>query len=164
MHTPRLFIALLAALCAAATAGAQSLPPPPGGAPHAPSSEELATVPNLSAAEQVELRKILIQRRNAHEAAHEKARAEFDALHAKERSEHERIDEQASEQARKLLGEEGYRNFAQWDLAHRGPPGAGAGPHAPMRAHGERIGGPERDLPRADDGTGPGGGEQRPRD
>lgn len=156
--------ALLAAVVAA-TAAAQGMPSPgPGGPPRAPTSEELATVPNLSAAEQIELRKILIRRRDAHEAAHEKARAEFDALHAKERSEHERIDEQASEQARKLLGEDGYRRFAEWDLSHRGPAGAGAGSRPPMRARGEHGGGPDRDAPPPDGNAGRGAPDEQPRD
>jgi hypothetical protein len=132
-HLPSLI--LLAAFCAARAVAQQ--PPPP---PMVPPAEELATVPGLSAAQQADVRKILIQRRDAHEAARDKTRTEMDALRTKERNEHERIDGQFSEQLRKLLGDEGYRNFAEWSLAHRGP-------HQPTmpprRARGE---GPELDV------------------
>jgi len=93
-----------------------------------PAAEELATVPGASAAQQAEIRKILLQRRDAQENLRESMRAQFDALHTKERSEHERIDDQASAQLRKLLGDDGYRAYAEWTLAHRGPP-HGMGPH-----------------------------------
>jgi len=88
-------------------------------------AEVLATVPDLSAAQQAELRKILLQRRDADEATQQKFRAQFDALRLQERNEHERIEAQSSEQLRKLLGDEGYRHFAEWRLSHRGPPGGG---------------------------------------
>ena len=156
MKTLKLSAALLAALFATAV-GAQSMPPPPPGPPGVPPAEELATVPDLTAAQQADVRKILIQRRDAQEAAHTRLRAEFDALRVKERNEHERIDEQTSEQLRHLLGDDGYRKFADWDLAHRGPAGPGHGPHPPMPPHGERGGGPQREgAPRPPDG-GPGG-------
>jgi hypothetical protein len=155
MKKTTLSVALLAALFAAG-ASAQPMPPPPG-APGVPPAEELATVPDLTAAQQIELRKILIQRRDAQEAAGAKLRAEFDALRAKERSEHERIDEQSSEQLRKLLGDDGYRKFAAWDLAHRGPPGPGVGPHPPMPPHDGRRGGPDKaDSAPPPPGAGPG--------
>lgn len=107
---------------------AQSPPPPPPPPPHmgmVPPAEVLATVPDLSAVQQAELRKILLQRRDADEATQQKFRAQFDALHVQERNEHERIEAQSSEQVRKLLGDEGYRHFAEWRLSHRGPPGGG---------------------------------------
>jgi len=88
-------------------------------------AEVLATVPDLSAVQQTELRKILLQRRDADEATQQKFRAQFEALHVQERNEHERIEAQSSEQLRKLLGDEGYRHFAEWRLSHRGPPGGG---------------------------------------
>ncbi len=140
--------ALFAALFAA-SAGAQPMPPgPPGGVPPA---EALATVPSLTAAQQVEVRNILIQRRDALEAAQTRARAEFDALRVKERNEHERVDAQTSEQLRKLLGDEGYRKYAEWDLAHRRPHDGGPGAHPPMPPRGEHEHGPERDAPPAPD-------------
>ncbi len=113
---------------------------PMGGPPHgpgAPSPEALATIPNLSAAQQTELRKILVERRDAHESVETKARVERDALAKKDRSEHERIDEQSAERLRKLLGDDGYRQFAEWQLAHHGGgPGRGPGsgpPGSPRR-------------------------------
>jgi hypothetical protein len=133
--------AFLAVLLAAG-ASAQPMPPGPPGPQGVPPAEALATVPDLSASQQAEVRKVLIQRRDAQEATHARLRAEFDALRMKERNEHERIDEQSSEQLRKLLGDDGYRKFAGWDLAHRGPPHGGPGPHPPMHPQGEHAGGP----------------------
>lgn len=144
MQIISLSAALLATLFATG-AGAQPMPPP--GPPGVPPTEELATVPNLTAVQQTDVRKILIQRRDAQEAAHAKARAEFDALRVKERNEHERIDEQTGEQLRKLLGDDGYVHYAEWDLAHREPRGGGPGTHPPMRPRGEHGNGPQRDAP-----------------
>src|ERR1700752_4352298 len=111
---------------------AQSMPGAPG--PHPPpmsgpfSPEALATIPDLTAVQQTELRKILVERRDAHEATAAKSRAEHDALAKKDRAEHERIDDENATRLRKLLGDDGYRRFAEWELAHHGPgrgPGAG---------------------------------------
>ncbi len=139
----KLTATLLAALFAAG-AWAQQVPPGPPGVPPA---EVLVTAPDLTAAQQIEVRKILIQRRDAQEAAQMRTRNEFDALRVKERNEHERIDEQSSEQLRKLLGDDGYRKFAEWDLTHRGPPGGGPGSHPPMGPHGEHADGPGHAAP-----------------
>jgi len=105
--------------------------PPPGGGPvgGVPSPEMLALIPDLTVAQQVEVRKILIARRDAH-----------DALRDKERTEHERIDDQSAERLRKLLGEDGYRTFAQSTAPH-GPGRDGPPPH------GDRPGGPDRNGP-----------------
>jgi hypothetical protein len=139
---------VLALVCASA---AQAEPPgPPGGG--VPPAEALATIPNLTTAQQLEVRRILTQRRDAQEAMQTKIRAEFEALHAKERNEHERIDDQASDQLRKALGEEGFRNYAEWNLAHRGPPSDGG--RRPM-PRGGRPGGPDNDgLPQSRPGKG----------
>jgi len=137
------YLLIVLMLCGAAGSASAQPPPPP---PPLPSAEALATIPGLSAAQQIELRKILVQRRDAQEDAHKKLREQIEALHAKERAEHERIDAQTSEQVRKLLGDDGFRNYAEWTLAHhRGPgpgmgpaagPGFGPGPHAPPPGHG----------------------------
>jgi hypothetical protein len=145
-HLPRLLL-LAAAICAAG-AVAQQLPPPP----MVPRAEELATVPDLSAAQQAEVRKILIQRRDAQEAAHDKTRTEMEALRTRERNEHERIDGQTSDQLRKLLGDDGYRNYAEWSLAHRG------GPHAMPPHHGPGDGPGMEHAPPPRQGNGPGPG------
>ncbi|MEO8804198.1 MAG: hypothetical protein ABI304_06380 [Rudaea sp.] len=122
-------------------AGAQPMPPHPGSR-GLPSMEALATVPSLSVAQQIELRKILIQRRDAQQAARAKTRAEFDALRVKGRNERERIDDQTSEQLRKLLGDDGYRHYAEWDLDHHGRRG-GVDPHPSMRPRGGGRHGPD---------------------
>jgi hypothetical protein len=128
-------------------------PPPPGVG--VPPVLMLATAPELSAAQQVEVRRILTQRRDAAEAIHQKTRIEMDALHARERAEHERIDAQAGEQLRKLLGDEGLRRFAQWQLAPHGGPDAAA--HRPQpHAHG-LPGAPAIPPPRTDAPPPPGG-------
>ena len=146
---------LIAIVLAAGSAAALGQVPPPPGAP-VPQSEELATVPGVSAVHQAEIHKILIQRRNAQEDIHTKMRDQFDALHAKERSEHERVDEQASEQLRKLLGEDGYRAYAQWSLAHRGAAHGGL-PHE----HGQH---PGRGMPDGPPAGAPGPGRAAPAD
>jgi hypothetical protein len=134
----KILIVILLAAGGIASVAAQQLPPPP---PQVPPAEELATIPGVSSAQQGEIRRILVQRRNAQEDIHTKMREQFDALHAKERNEHERVDEQASEQLRKLLGDDGYRAYADWTVAHRGPPGM-------PRAHGAH-GSPEFPRPGA---------------
>jgi len=119
------------ALAACATSRAQ-MPPPPDDA--VPPAQMLATAPELSAAQQAQIRQILIQRRDADEQIHQKARAEIEALHTRERAEHEKAEAQAGDALRKLLGDEGYRRFAEWQLMHRGP--RGIGPHgAPPHGH-----------------------------
>lgn len=144
MRKKFLLLAILLA-AGAAVATAQQMPAPGG---HVPAAEELATLPGASAAQQAEIRKILLQRRDAQETLRESMRAQFDALHTKERSEHERIDDQASAQLRKLLGDDGYRAYAEWTLAHRGPP-HGMGPPPGADGHfGPGMGGrPERGAP-----------------
>jgi hypothetical protein len=132
--------ALLGALFAA---GVYAQPMPSGGASVTP-AEVLASAPDLTATQQAEVRKILIQRRDAQEALDARLRIEFDALRTKERNERERIGDQSSEQLRKLLGDDGYRKFAEWNLSHRGPPGGGPGGRPP-RSRGERGDGPNGD-------------------
>lgn len=114
---------LLLAATLAATAGIahadgrRDVPPP------VPSTELLATVPGLTATQQQEIRRIEIDKRDA-----------LEALRIKQRNEFERIDAQADERIRKLLGEDGYRRFAEWkrDNARgplaRGPQTRGAAP------------------------------------
>ncbi|QBB70365.1 hypothetical protein ELE36_08290 [Pseudolysobacter antarcticus] len=112
------------------------MPPPGGPMGGVPSPEMLALIPDLTAAQQVEVRKLLVARRDAH-----------DALRDKERTEHERIDDQSAERLRKLLGEDGYRALAQSTAPH-GPGREGPPPH------GDRPGGPDR--------TGPGDNSKPP--
>lgn len=114
---------LAAAIAAVFAAGAVAQPVPGPGAPPA---EALATIPDLTTAQQDDLRRILIQRRDALEAAEDKIHADMEALHKRARSEHERIDEQYAAQLRKALGDDGYRKYAGWQAAHHAPPG---GPH-----------------------------------
>lgn len=121
----------LAALSAGAL-HAQPAPPPPGGPARVPSLEELATVPSLTTAQQAELRRILGERRDAHEALRAKSRELIETQMKKDRAEHERIDTQSSERVRALLGEDGFRRYAEWQLAHRPPFERGAPPpHRP---------------------------------
>lgn len=134
---------------------------PLGGPPHgpgAPSPEALATIPGLTAAQQAEVRKILVERRDAHEAVATKSRAEHDAAAKKDRSEHERIDEQSAERLRKLLGDDGFRAFAQWQLEHRPgeaghmPGRPGAPRHGAHPSDGDKVAAaPERDDDDTDD-------------
>ena len=112
---------LIAATCAVdahAAPGPHGPPGPPGPPP--PTVEELATVPSLSGEQQVQLHKILIERRDAQEAVARRTREAFDAQREKDRAEHERIDEQTADRMRKLLGEDGFRRYAEWLPAHRG--------------------------------------------
>jgi hypothetical protein len=145
-------LALCLMLVAGEAATAQDGPP-------LPSQLMLATIPDLTTAQQLELRKIFVQRRDAEEGLFTRQQADFAALRAKTRSEHERIDDSTDASLRKLLGDEGYRKFAQWQLTNRpdgprgrGGPGAGpdspAGPgHRPPRGPGA---GPETPAPQAD--------------
>lgn len=105
-----------------------------GGPGRVPSAEVLATIPDVTPAQQQELRRIAIEQRDAHEA-----------LRIKERSEHERIDERGDERIRKLLGEEGFRKFAEWKQSK------GRGPLAGARDGGRRGDGPRGRGPRDDD-------------
>jgi len=132
-------ILLITALLAAGAAQAQPAPrnglPPPAGGLMSP--EALATVPDLSPAQQIEVRKILIQRRDAHDAVRAKERSERDAQMARVRAEDERIDDASSAQLRKLLGDDGYRALAQWlSQAHPRGPGRAAMPSPPPPALG----------------------------
>jgi hypothetical protein len=116
---------LLAVLFAAGAAEAQPAPhgppgPPPPGAPGAPSPEALASAPDLDAAKQVEVRKLLIQRRDAHDALRAKEDADREAMKTRYRAEHERIDDDSSARLRKLLGDDGYRALATWLIAQHG--------------------------------------------
>ena len=113
-------------------------PMPPGPHGGVPLPEALATVPGLDATQQNDVRKLLLQRRDAHEALRTKEDAERDAMKARYRTEHERIDDDSAAKLRKLLGDDGYRDLAGW-LMPRGPDGA---------PHGMRVPGP--------DGRGPG--------
>jgi len=124
---------LFASLLAVGAAHAQHVPPSQPGVPPMPapplaagvlSPELLATIPDLTPAQQTEVRKILLQRRDAHDAARAKERAEREAQMTRSRAEHERIDDESGARLRKLLGEDGYRNLARWLL----PPRRGAGP------------------------------------
>jgi hypothetical protein len=143
MIRPLLITILLAA---AGAAEAQPMPPgPPGPPPQGatPSPEALATVPDLDAAKQAEVRRILIQRRDAHDALRAKEDVEREAARARYRAEHERIDDDSSTKLRKLLGEDGYRALAQWLVAPRGK-----GPERPRGPHpGARSNDPAAALP-----------------
>jgi hypothetical protein len=123
---------LLAAVCATDANAAPDPGGPPGGPPGpppAPSAEALATVPSLTTEQQVQLHKLLVERRDALETIAKRSRDLMDAQREKDRVEHERIDDANSERVRKLLGDDGFRQYAQWQLARRGPgPGRG-GPH-----------------------------------
>lgn len=156
MKRTRLFFLVCAALFAAgAFAQPGPMGPMPPGPPgdRVPPAEALATAPGLTPAQQVEVRKILIQRRDADEAACDKIRTQMEALRTQERNERERIDTQASDQLRKLLGDDGYRRFAEWNLANRGPGDGPRGPHGAMRPRGPG---------KADGNGGPRAGEPGP--
>ena len=117
--------ALFTAL-AAADLGAQPMghPGPPPGE-RVPSAEMLATS-DLTPAQQADVRRILMQKRDALDAAESKLHAQAEALHKQMRDEHERIDAQTSDQLRKALGEDGYKHYAEWSLRHE---------HGPMDGH-----------------------------
>ncbi|HEU4665014.1 MAG TPA: hypothetical protein VFS55_13380 [Dokdonella sp.] len=116
--------ALLTAMLAA-SAGAQPLPHagPPRGHAEVPPAEALATIPGIDAARQVELLKILRDRRDALEALRDRSRAAIDAQRKRDRDEADRIVDQSSERLRKLLGDEGYRRYAEWQSSHARPGG-----------------------------------------
>ena len=122
-----IFLTLLLAAGAAHAQGVPHGPAQPPGPEGRLSPEALATAPDLNAQQQIEVRKILLQRRDAHDALRAKERAEREAAMTRSRSEHERIDDESSARLRKLLGDDGYRNLAQWLL----PPGREGGPGRP---------------------------------
>ena len=66
-------LSILVFALACASAALAEPPGPPGGG--VPPAEALATIPNLTPAQQLEVRKILTQRRDAQEAAQTKMRA-----------------------------------------------------------------------------------------
>lgn len=151
----RLSVIACAAALFAGSAAAQSFPPGPPPAPPVPSAEALATIPKLSSAQQIELRRILVEERDALDALRSKTREVIEAQRQKERAEHERIDAQSTDRLRKLLGEDGFRQYAEWLLGQRGPRGGGM---MPGRNHGGAMpGGPGRRP-----GGGPGAGKQPP--
>jgi Spy/CpxP family protein refolding chaperone len=156
-------IILAAALCAAlgaADIGAQPMmggpgPHGPGPGGGVPSAEMLATIPDLTPAQQADVRRILTQQRDASEAAETKTRAQFEALQKQMRDDHERIETQTSDQLRKALGEDGFKKYAEWKL-RRGPMDGGPhgdGPRGPRSPHGGKDGGPGAPPP---PGTGAG--------
>jgi len=130
----------------AASAGALAMPGA-GGPRHGhrvPSAEALATVPGLDAVQRDQLRTILRERRDALESARDQARAAHEAQRRKDRAEFERIDEQSDARIRKLLGEDGFRRYAEWAASQR-TRGPHAGP-AHRRGHGAHgAPGPRRD-------------------
>ena len=107
--------------------GAHAAGPGPGGPPPGvPSIEALALIDGLDARQQAELRKALLERRDAEDALRDRMRGEHRALEQRERSEHERLDANMSRHLREALGEDGFRRYAQWlvgDLRTM-PPGA----------------------------------------
>ena len=124
---------LITLMLAAAAAQAQPAPhgapgTPPRAQAGAPSPEALATVPGINATQQVEVRRVLLQRRDAHDALRAKENGEREALATRYRSEHERIDDDTSAHLRKLLGDDGYRNLAAWMAPQRRDGGPGLAP------------------------------------
>jgi hypothetical protein len=119
--------AIVSALLASASATAAHAQPGPRGRP---SYELLATIPDLTAAQQQDIRRIESERRDAH-----------DTLRIKQRNEQERIDEQSESRLRKTLGDDGYRRYAEWKTGRMaGPagfprPGMGR-PHGHPRSPG----------------------------
>ncbi|WP_329742313.1 hypothetical protein [Dyella sp. A6] len=105
----------LSLLFAGSLAAAQSAPPPgPGPMPRGPmgpgsvpSPAQLATLPGLSTAQQQQLRQLLIQRRDAHEALRQREQAASD-----------KIDTDSAKSIRSLLGEKAYVRYAKWSLGH----------------------------------------------
>lgn len=112
---------LISSLFFTASADAQPMPPGRGGpGAHVPSAEMLAVVPDLTVAQQQEIRRIAIEQRDA-----------MDALRQKTRTEHDAIDDRADARLRKLLGDDGFRKFAEWKFSRgHGRPGGRGGPGA----------------------------------
>lgn len=94
-----------ALLCAVVGAAGPSLARGPD------SLERLATLPDTTAAQQEQILAIEEARRTAY---HEL----FEKMH----TERARIDREQAAKLRKLLGEDGYRKYAQWKLDQRGGP------------------------------------------
>lgn len=117
----------------AAVASAQWGPPP------VPSPLMLATIPGLSADQLAGVRKILLQHRDAMETLASKEHAEFEAVRQRGRADRERADDATDAALRKLLGDDGYRKFAEWHVGQRGPhgpaPGPGFGPRSGKGPH-----------------------------
>jgi len=138
----------LFAVLSAVDVGAQPMGPP-GHAPgeRVPSAEVLATS-DLTPAQQADVRRILLQKRDTLDAAESKLHAQAEALHKQMRDEHERIETQTSEQLRKALGEDAYKRYAEWSLHHEhgpmmGPDGLGPhGMHGMHGPHGGKDGAP----------------------
>jgi Spy/CpxP family protein refolding chaperone len=143
--------ALLTAM-AAFDAGAQAMGPPPGHPhdEHVPSAELLATS-DLTPAQQADVRRILLQKRDAFDAAESKLHAQFEALHKQMRDEHERIEAQTSDQLRKALGEDAYKRYAEWSVHHEHGPMMGPGAHGMHGPHDHKDGAPP---PAPDGGAG----------
>lgn len=110
---------LIALACASLFAAAPAFAQPGRAAP--PPPEVLATIPDLSFAQQTALRRILIEQEDAERAQHDRLRSEL-----------ERIRTRSAERIHELLGDDGYRRYAQWraDADRRLPP-PGAGPRPP---------------------------------
>lgn len=110
---------LIALACASLFAAAPAFAQPGRFAP--PPPEALATIPDLSFAQQTALRRILIEQEDAERVQHGKLRGEL-----------ERIRTRSAERIHELLGEDGYRRYAQWRTdAGRRPGAPGAGPRPP---------------------------------
>lgn len=145
-------IACAVALTVTAAAGVALATAPDGprgpmAGPHGPgmpSAEVLATIDGLSASQQADLRKILREQRDAEDALRTRLRSDREALDQRERSEHERIEDQTTQKLRSALGDEGYRAYALW-TTQRGP---GPGPR-PRGAHDEGPG-PRGRVPSGD--------------
>lgn len=136
---PALALAILAGLGTAWAAGPDGpMPRGPGGPPPGPgipSAERLATVDDLGAAQQAEVRRILRERRDAEDALRSRLRGEREAIDQRERTERERIEDQTAQKLRSALGEDGYRAYAQWATS-RGP--EPLPPRPPQGPRGER--------------------------
>ena len=110
---------LIALAVASAFAAAPALAQP-GRAATAP-LEALATIPDLSFAQQTALRRILVEQEDAERAQHDKLRGES-----------ERIRARTAARIHELLGEDGYRRYAHWRAdADRRQPVPGSGPRPP---------------------------------
>jgi hypothetical protein len=127
----RLTRSLCLVALAVAAAGAQAQP----GHPPLPPGEVLALAPGLDAAAAKEIRRIESERRDAH-----------DQLAIRQRGEHARIDDDAEQQLRKRLGDEGYRNYIAWKASVPRPPrptrawdGGGHTPRADAPAPGDEA-------------------------
>lgn len=123
----RLARTLCLASFAFAASGTQAQPPRPPAPP--PPGEMLALAPGLDAAAVKDVRRIEAERRDA-----------LDQLAIRQRGERARIDENAEQQLRQRLGDEGYRNYLGWKADAARPPRPGRHP------------GGEGPAPRAGDG------------